>query len=361
MPPDFRNKLQIACLHPYLEQRRPDIEKGLYPRHHLWGIDAIEKMEGWQATLLSTCTTSIPDILEKILNRYLFRSSPGARVEIAAWKAFKSFDLVFSVCGPLSLAKFRKKAKLVSWVFGMQNHRSLHSRHPYSKENLNSHSGFLCLTPKAQRSFSPFAKAEFIPWCVDLKLFDGQPAKEQPEHPFFLATGKTGRDYHSLVEASKSVRAEVKIIGPLDQRPPEAPQNVTWINSSTDPPDQAIDYPTLRKWYSQCTAVCIPLSGDAEDTCGYTNLLEGMAMAKPVLMTKSGCLHLNPEERGLGTLIDPKDPKGWASAMNSLLCNSQKAEALGKTGRVIAEEEFSIERFERKTISFLQQIVDVPN
>ena len=78
-------------------------------------------------------------------------------------------------------------------------------------------------------------------------------------------------------------------------------------------------------------------------------------------MTKSGCLHLNPEERGLGTLIGPKAAEAWAVAMNSLLGNTQKAEALGKTGRLIAEEEFSIERFERKTISFLQQIVDSPN
>lgn len=361
MPSDLRNKPRIACLHPYLEQRRPDIEKGLYPRQHLWGIDAIEKMESWQATLLSTSTTIMPGILEKLINRYLFRSSPGARVEIAAWKAFRSFDLVFSVCGPLSLAKFRKKTKLVSWVFGMQNCNSSHSRHPYSKENLNSHAGFLCLTPKAQRDFYPFAKADFIPWCVDLKLFDGEPAKEKPKHPFFLATGKTGRDYQTLIEASKYVEAEIKIIGPLNQRPPEAPHNVTWINSTTDPPDQAIDYPTLRKWYSQCIAVCIPLSGDAEDTCGYTNLLEGMAMAKPILMTKSGCLHFNLEERGLGTLIRPQDSKGWATAMNFLLDNTKEANALGKTGRLIAEKEFSIERFEKKTISFLQQIVDSTN
>ena len=48
---------------------------------------------------------------------------------------------------------------------------------------------------------------------------------------------------------------------------------------------------TLKEWYAQSLAVCIPLSGDADDTCGYTNMLEAMAMRKPVLMTQSGCLH----------------------------------------------------------------------
>ena len=56
------------------------------------------------------------------------------------------------------------------------------------------------------------------------------------------------------------------------------------------PPDQAIDYLTLKTWYEQCSAVCIPLSGDADDTCGYTNMLEAMAMAKPVIDDRSGCL-----------------------------------------------------------------------
>ena len=59
--------------------------------------------------------------------------------------------------------------------------------------------------------------------------------------------------------------------------------------------DKAIDYATLRK-YAQCIGVCIPLIDDPNDTSGYTNLLEAIAMAKPVIMTGTGCLHLNPQK-----------------------------------------------------------------
>ena len=225
---------------------------------------------------------------------------------------------------------------------------------------MSSHAGFLCLTPKAERDFGNYATSKFIPWCVDLKLFDGKLEKEYPNSPFFLAAGKTGRDYETLVEASRLVNAEVRIIGPISQKPDNTPANVNWISSSSDPPDQAIDYPTLRKWYAQCTAVCIPLSGNANDTCGYTNLLEGMAMAKPILMTKSGCLHLNPQKSVFGFSIAPKDSNSWAEAMNSLLNDSRKSEAFGKQGRSIAEREFSIENFERRTVSFLQKIIEAP-
>ena len=35
--------LKISVLHPYLEERIDEIEKGLYPKHHLWGLDALTK------------------------------------------------------------------------------------------------------------------------------------------------------------------------------------------------------------------------------------------------------------------------------------------------------------------------------
>ncbi len=349
--------IEVACLHPYLETRRTDIEKGLYPRHHLWGIDAIEKNKEWNVTLLSTNKTIIPSLLEKVLDRYLFRNSPGTKAEIEAWRASKSNDLIFSVCGPLSLARHLKKTKLVSWVFRKQENANRRSNHPYSNENLASHAGFLCLTPNAQKDFEPHAKAIFLPWCVDQKLFDGKPAKEKPDRPFFLATGKTGRDYHTLVEAARLTKAEIRIIGPLAHRPDDTPENVNWTSSSSDPPDQAIDYPTLREWYAQCLAVCIPLSGNADDTCGYTNMLEAMAMRKPVLMTRSGCLHVDPESGEFGKLIEPQDSKGWTCAMNFLLQNQDPARSYGEAGRRLAEKEFFIERFNRDLLQFLQLIL----
>ena len=83
-------------------------------------------------------------------------------------------------------------------------------------------------------------------------------------------------------------------------------------------------------------------------------------MAKPVIMTRSGCLDINPEKGDFGFSIAPKDSNSWAEAMNSLLNDSRKSEAFGKQGRSIAEREFSIENFERRTVSFLQKIIEAP-
>ncbi len=350
-------KRNLSLVHPYLENRYKDIELGLYPRQHLWGLEEIEKDNSWNGRVVEIQKMKFPYLLEKSLNRLLFRQSPGVKAEIAAWRSAKSSDLIYSVCGPLALSRFYQKTKLVSWVFRKPQHSTNRVLNPYSAMNLSSHAAFFCLTPSAEKAFSKHAPSRFLPWCVDLDLFDGKPAAHPPERPFFLASGKTERDYDTLAKAARKVDAEVRVIGPVSARPNNLPPNVNWTNTSSDPPDQAIDYSTLREWYAQSTAVCIPLNGDTKDTSGYTNLLEAMAMAKPVLMTRSGCLHIDPESHGFGYLVAPKSPDDWAHKMNQILLDSEQTAALGVAGRKIAEKEFSIKRFNHDVIVFLREIL----
>ena len=349
---------KLSLIHPSLEGRRQDVANGLYPRQHLWGVEEIEKDQSWSSKIVETQNVRLHHFLERILNRFLFRRSPGVKTEIACWRAAQSSDLIYSVCGPLSLSRFYQRAKLISWVFRMPQILTKQAFDPYSSKNLNSHSAFLCLTPDAERSFSKHSLSKFLPWCVDLELFDGRPPKEKPDSDFFLATGKTGRDYQTLIDGAAAVSTELRIIGPEEQRPKNLPSNVKWLNTTEDPPDQAIDYPTLREWYAQCLAICIPLCNDAEDTCGYTNMLEGMAMAKPVLMTSSGCLHINPGDHEFGVSIQPEKASAWTSAMKQILDNPDQAKRFGKNGRKIAAEELSVSGFDRKVVDIIHEIID---
>ena len=345
-------------MHPYLEGRRRDVEKKLYPRNHLWGIDAIESQKGWYSQTIATDNIRVPSLLEKLINRCFFNGSPGVKTELAAYRASRFADLIYSVCGPLALARFFRSTLLVSWVFreppSMTNTNGF-TYSAYSIQNLKAHAGFLTLTPNAENKFAHYAPARFLPWCVDLDIFDGKPSTQKPTRPFFLATGKTERDYETLAKAALQVKADIRIIGPASARPSNSPPNLFWTNTSQEPTDQAINYNTLRDWYAQATAICIPLNGDANDTCGYTNLLEGMAMAKPVLMTRSGCLHFDPETHRCGYLIDPASPNHWSSSMNEILQKPNLAASLGAVGRNIAKKEFSTERFNQNILNFLSE------
>jgi glycosyltransferase involved in cell wall biosynthesis len=319
-------------------------------------VDIFHTIDNLKSNLLQEFHSKHLDKFDHIISKFIFSGFSNFNRELSLILNNKK-SMVYSVSGPFSLRFNYKKPKVYAWVFRQPTQpQSLFS--PYHPDNLLKHSGFICLTPKAENYFSQFAPAKFIPWAVDLDFFDGRSPKQKPKIPFFLATGKTGRDYRTLIKAAYLVDSEIRIIGPSIQKPKILPSNVTWIDTSSDPPDQAIDYATLREWYAQCTAVCIPLSGDADDTCGYTNMLEAMAMCKPVLMTQSGCLHINAETDGFGIQIKPRDAQGWTQAMKHLHEDHEKALEMGNRGRGIVEQDFTIERFNHDVLEFIETILN---
>lgn len=299
----------------------------------------------------------MPKLVEKLLNKAFFKNSPGTIAELTAYKASRSSDYIYSVCGPLATTRFYPE-KVVAWTFALPPETKLLSPHlSYQKNSLKNSAGFFCLTPNGYNHYKQYAPSVFVPWYIDLELFKIDDSENHYRNtPFFLATGKTERDYKTLIESAYHVKAEIRIIAPINQKPQHLPTNVRWINSSSNPPDQAIDYPTLREWYKQCIAVCIPLSGDADDTCGYTNMLEAMAMRKPVLMTKSGCLHINPEIGDFGKLIPAKSSTEWSSSMNELLTNPNLASYYGEKGRKLVETNFTKEKFDQSIHSFFESL-----
>ena len=349
--------LKISVLHPYLEERIDEIEKGLYPKHHLWGLHALNTIPGCQVELLRTNSIKLPMFIEKIINRFFLKNSPGIKAELCALIASRNSNLLYSVCGPLSLIPFFGKAKVISWVFRKPKIIENGFFSPYSISKLNKHTAFLCLTPNAYKSFQAHAHSKFLPWCVDLDIFSPNLSNGKQIKPFFLATGKTGRDYATLIDGAKNVDAELRIIGPKYQKPNQLPKNIKWIETSDNPPDQAIDYPTLCKWYANCIAVCVPLSGDADDTCGYTNMLEAMAMAKPVLMTRSGCLHINPKIGKYGILTETNNSESWKNAMNFIINHPNEAMTMGENGRKMIEENFTIKKFNKELVKFIEDII----
>ncbi len=98
MPSDLRDKPLVACLHPYVEERRKEIEQGLYPRNHLWGLEKTETEKSWRSTTSSSSSVRIPSLLERLRNQSFFRGSPGAKAEIAAFRAARTADVAYSVC-----------------------------------------------------------------------------------------------------------------------------------------------------------------------------------------------------------------------------------------------------------------------
>lgn len=85
--------------------------------------------------------------------------------------------------------------------------------------------------------------------------------------------------------------------------------------------------------------------------------LEAMAMAKPIVATRSGGTPEIAIDGETAILVEPGDDKAVAEAIISLLSNLQKRIAMGRKARKRVEDNFSIERNVRETESLYLQLL----
>ena len=86
-----------------------------------------------------------------------------------------------------------------------------------------------------------------------MKVFDGKPPSSEANKPFF-SHGKRGGFQH-LDWGYQTRKCRDKNYGFKNRKPSHFPKR---LDGTSDPPDKAIDYPTLREWYAQCTATLSP-------------------------------------------------------------------------------------------------------
>jgi glycosyltransferase involved in cell wall biosynthesis len=103
--------------------------------------------------------------------------------------------------------------------------------------------------------------------------------------------------------------------------------------------------------------VCIPLHYDQNDTCGYTELLEAMAMGKPVIMTQSGCLNIDLEEENIGLYVNPNDQNDWQNAIKRIFNDQFKAKVMGQNAQKLQKKKYTIDENKKQTIKFLNNIL----
>jgi glycosyltransferase involved in cell wall biosynthesis len=134
-----------------------------------------------------------------------------------------------------------------------------------------------------------------------------------------------------------------------------APPNMKIIRSAANQTDTTISYSELKEYYSKSIAVCIPLNDDPEDTCGFTELLESMAMGKPVIKAKTGCLDINIEEQSVGYYYEPHNPYDLSHKLKLLHDNPTTAVKLGRNGNKLIKKRYNLNVYSSKIQNFLQE------
>jgi len=115
---------------------------------------------------------------------------------------------------------------------------------------------------------------------------------------------------------------------------------------------QPFPYVELPWVYNYCSVVIYPTIG--EEPFGLVPV-EGMACAKPVVVTRSGGMVESVVDESTGYIIEKKDPEVLADRIMRFLRDSDLAARFGRAGRERAVKVFSRERMARETAALYEK------
>jgi glycosyltransferase involved in cell wall biosynthesis len=182
---------------------------------------------------------------------------------------------------------------------------------------------------------------------VDLERFQPAPLPDGP--PTFLFIGRLLRDKGivELVEAARMLRSElpearVQLLGPLDDGNRTSitqDQLRSWVSEGV------VEYlgatGDVRPFVAAATAVVLPSYREGMPR----SLLEGAAMARPLIAAEAPGSRDIVEEGVTGLLCQVRDARSLADAMLRLAkMTAEQRMALGEAARRKVQEQFSEER-----------------
>lgn len=216
-------------------------------------------------------------------------------------------------------------------------------------------------------------RLDLIPYQVDTRYWAPGGVTEER---LVVSAGLEHRDYATLFRAVSDMGVPVVIGAASYWSHHRASRARVPANVSID----SFGYDALRDLYARAAIVVVPLV-DIDNQAGVTTLLEAMAMGKAVVVTQSagqtdviedrratprGRLRPRPksltrllaDRAGLpveptGFYVAPGDADGLRAAIAYLLDHPEERARLGRAGRRVAEELYTVELFAERLRSIV--------
>ncbi len=204
----------------------------------------------------------------------------------------------------------------------------------------------------------PPERVQFTPFMVDASFFSPEKAAgdgfsaAHPGRPMVCAVGLEFRDYPTLLEAVKGLDIQVVIAAasPWSKRSDttagqEIPDNVMVRRFS--------QY-ELRDLYAASRFVVLPLY-NVNFQAGVTSILEGMAMEKAIICSRTPGQTDVVIENETGLYVPPGNAEALRAAIVRLIENPALAEQFGKKGRQVILEQMSLDRYVERLQKFVKK------
>jgi glycosyltransferase involved in cell wall biosynthesis len=310
------------------------VKLGELPPHHMWGCIELARM-GYEVALA--------DSIKHLSYRKPFPHDIPLFRFARRWLGpedilFSGHTLLFWV--PLLHALGALKCRLVSLT--------------YAREELDLarfHSGIIAMTPAAAdhaKKMAPRCKVVHLPWGCDLSFFPR--LAYQPK--WFLSCGITHRDLTTLHAATCKKPFPARFLVPESTQRIPWPPNVETIftEAAGNHEKSSTSYRELfHEHYAGAIASLIILKHDPLQytAVGFTNLIESLALGRPVVITQTGAVptEIDVETAGCGLFVAPGEPDSLVAAITKLLDEPELGREMGKRARQLAESYYNIDRF----------------
>ena len=185
----------------------------------------------------------------------------------------------------------------------------------------------------------PAEKLHLIPFHADHRFYHPM---DVPTENMICSAGLEWRDYPTMIDAVRGLDVEVRLAAasPWSKHRNETANRVLPPNVHC----RRYDYKELRDLYARARAVVVPLY-ENDFQAGVTTLLEAMAMAKPVIVTRTIGQRDVVEDGVNGVYVPPGDSAALRAAIVHLLQNPHEAARLGANARKTIEDRMTLDHW----------------
>jgi hypothetical protein len=341
---------RVCALNNYsLQQMWDRARSGAMPGQHVWGVDGLAA-RGHAVQFAPFHEPGDGNLLD-----HLSRRSRGLLghldQEAYAARRLRRLDAVYCAdqMGLSGLAMVRAalpSSRLISVVHHPVGHSA-------RRAALARHDVLVCLSRATQAELEhalPTTRARprivHLPWGPDLASPLYRPAGETNG---VVSVGKSNRDLPTLARALARAGAP-GLVYDLERRLSEAPSDAVRVvhpgeSDGVDPnsPDGYLPARTIAD-SAAASIVAIPVLDPARLT-GLTEAVDALALAKPIVATRSPYFPFDIEAIGCGIWVDPGDVDGWTRALAGLAGDPHARAELGAAGRQFAEREWNYDAF----------------
>jgi glycosyltransferase involved in cell wall biosynthesis len=195
----------------------------------------------------------------------------------------------------------------------------------------------------------PADRIVVLGWGADLSFPGFAPLAAAAPDARVVATGKTGRDLPTLLAALRDTGLPARLYGDRRQlhktgRIPTEVEIVPAFDASR-PPSSPLTYDHTVADLRSAAVVAIPLT-DPSPLQGLTEVVDALACARPMIVTRAPYFDFDIEEIGCGWWVDRGDVHGWSERLRTAMSDRERLQEMGRAGHAWAGEHFNAQRFE---------------